>query len=690
MQLKKHPRFTQSLRFKLLLASLTLFLIPWAGYHYLSEMEASLRQAQETLLLNRAEIVANMLATDSSNWLTDSQAGENISTNSLYVHPLKKQPILDGYAEEWLALKSQSRQFKASASRSDAVSFEWLAGFYADSLYLLIDIHDQQIIYPHTERKLGSGDHLILALPGPSGISRQYHLGTPAPGWINVIEHGTNRPQTAIHGEWQESSQGYRVELKLPRSLANGRLSLAAVDIDQLDAKPDGIASTSGWNKNHNLAHLVMPTMQADRLLQGLDSTNHRYSILNRARQVLGRHGSIQPIINNTHTLISRILSLLTSTPEGSADDLREGAGQLDGPEIRRALSGDGAVNRYKLSGTKALVLAAAYPIKIDQHITGIVVVEQSTQKILLLQQSALERLFYISLILFIVTGGTLLLFASSLTRRITLLNRKYNQAVSKDGRIIEEVATVIDGDELAELDRSFSVVLKRSKDYTGYLESMASRLAHEFRTPLTIVQTSLENIQTDNNPTQGAPYIQHALEGTHRLNLILTRLREASRLEQSLQNTERVKVDILALCKALYDGYVITYPDIEIECRIPTHQIWIDVSPDLISQALDKLISNAVDFHRPRTAIKIELDTENSNKILIKVKNQGPQIPEIDQSKIFDSMVSRRKNSDQQQTHLGLGLYLVRLIAEFHQGKAWAINEVDGVCFVIDLPNKC
>ncbi|MCU7945604.1 MAG: hypothetical protein KZQ72_02980, partial [Candidatus Thiodiazotropha sp. (ex Cardiolucina cf. quadrata)] len=134
----------------------------------------------------------------------------------------------------------------------------------------------------------------------------------------------------------------------------------------------------------------------------------------------------------------------------------------------------------------------------------------------------------------------------------------------------------------------------------------------------------------------------------------------------------------------------VITYPDIEIECRMPTHQIWIDVSPDLISQALDKLISNAVDFHRPRTAIKIELDTENSNKILIKVKNQGPQIPEIDQPKIFDSMVSRRKNSDQQQTHLGLGLYLVRLIAEFHQGKAWAINEVDGVCFAIDLPNKC
>jgi signal transduction histidine kinase len=49
--------------------------------------------------------------------------------------------------------------------------------------------------------------------------------------------------------------------------------------------------------------------------------------------------------------------------------------------------------------------------------------------------------------------------------------------------------------------------------------------------------------------------------------------------------------------------------------------------------------------------------------------------------------MESRRKGNDN-QIHLGIGLYLVRLIAEFHRGEAWVKNESDGVCFTIILPS--
>ncbi|PVV27263.1 MAG: hypothetical protein B6D79_03315, partial [gamma proteobacterium symbiont of Ctena orbiculata] len=107
---KTKLHFTQTLRFKLLLASFSLILIPWAGYQYLSEMEASLRQAQETLLLNRADIVANMLATNISS-LDVPTADETAQNPTLYVHPLTNPTDIDGYAEEWLKLKPQSRQF---------------------------------------------------------------------------------------------------------------------------------------------------------------------------------------------------------------------------------------------------------------------------------------------------------------------------------------------------------------------------------------------------------------------------------------------------------------------------------------------------------------------------------------------------------------------------------------------------
>ncbi|MCG8081268.1 MAG: ATP-binding protein, partial [Candidatus Thiodiazotropha taylori] len=107
----------------------------------------------------------------------------------------------------------------------------------------------------------------------------------------------------------------------------------------------------------------------------------------------------------------------------------------------------------------------------------------------------------------------------------------------------------------------------------------------------------------------------------------------------------------------------------------------------ELISQALDKLISNAVDFHQPDTPIRIELHRHGEDRVRIDVVNRGARLDERTQQNLFKSMHSRRASSSDQQPHLGLGLYLVRLIAEFHQGRVSAENLADGVCFSMQLP---
>ncbi|MEW8431644.1 MAG: histidine kinase, partial [gamma proteobacterium symbiont of Ctena orbiculata] len=111
-------------------------------------------------------------------------------------------------------------------------------------------------------------------------------------------------------------------------------------------------------------------------------------------------------------------------------------------------------------------------------------------------------------------------------------------------------------------------------------------------------------------------------------------------------------------------------------------------LSPDLISQAIDKLVGNAIDYHQPGSAIVIEVENDPNEAVHIKVKNKGPRIAENDMSRLFYAMESKREKNDN-QIHLGLGLYLVRLIAEFHEGSARVENEADGVCFVITLPHK-
>ncbi|MCG7981129.1 MAG: ATP-binding protein [Candidatus Thiodiazotropha lotti] len=688
------PGFLRSLRFKLLLASLTLLLIPWAGYQYLQGMEQTLREAQQQLLMNRTEIIANLLAVQSVKWLAQQPVNAGI-TPSLYAFPLNNPPVIDGYADEWLSLKPQAESFNSVGSQKRKLSLDWLAGFHDNDLYLLLEVRDQQLSYPPNEQNLAAGDHLILALPGDGGDTRQLRLGTPAPGWVHVQEQDNARPIPGLSGEWQETDAGYRVELRLPRHLTAGRISVAVIDYDQAAQKPAVKLATSGLQRNTGLAYLTLPTPEVETLLRGLADNTHRYTLLNPQRQVIGRHGVVHRANHELESLPQRLISLILAEDQAEPFSERERLGRLDGPEIRQALSGEGAVYRYQAAGTNLTMLSSAYPIRVNGEIMAALVVEQSSQEILILQQSAIEDLLLISLGLFIVTGGSLLLLASSITSRITRLSGKYQQAVSPDGRLLKPITASRQKDELGQLDASLSAVLKRTKEYSHYLESMASRLAHEFRTPLSVIRSSLENLeaeiganpQSDEQTSAALLYAKRAQEGTHRLNQILTRLREATRLEQSLQQTEVVETDLTMLIQGLSQGYSDSYQSISFETNVPADAINSQVSPELICQAMDKLVSNAVDFHRTGSPIRIELDSAKANRVTISVINQGPTLDERTQQNLFRSMSSHRSSSADQQPHLGLGLYLVRLIAEFHHGMVWAVNLPDGVSFTMELP---
>lgn len=682
------PRFLNSLRFKLVVASLTLLAIPWVGYRYLQQTEETLRQAQEELLLSRAEVVAGLLAASLPETRAPLLRETSTTHPSLYVHPLPQPIAVDGYPGDWRDLLTQARRYRASETSPEAISFELLAGYHGADLFLLIRTRDQSLSYPPTETELTRGDHLLLALPGEGNSSRQYLIGTTAPGWVRVTRAHDGAREHAIRGEWQENPKGYTVELRIPLAMTQQRLSLAAVDMTGPGGPVRGIASTAGWQARSQLGKLVIPNLPSETLLQGLDNRRHRYTILNPQRQVVGRHGNLGAATPAPDDLTQRLLTLLLSTPGREAKDTREHGGRMDGPEIRQALNGAGAVHRYHFAGNRVNTLSAAYPLRDGDNLAGVILVEQTTGNILLLRQQALERLIGVSLTLFLITGGVLFLLASWLTRRIARLNRKFNRAVSHDGRVVETVDGGSDSDELGALDRSFTRVLQRLQAYNRYLEQMASRLAHEFRTPLAMVQSSLENLQADDTPESRIRYAERALEGTQRLHLILNRLREATRLEQTLQTAEPIPLRIAEHCHSLCEGYRIGHPDIHIEYEAPDSAIEVLAAPELISQALDKLLANAIDFHTPGTPIRMAVARMNTRRVRIQVDNQGPPLPPAMEQALFQSMVSVREQPGE-EPHLGLGLYLVRLILEFHQGRALAENIPGGVRFSLELPGE-
>ena len=120
--------------------------------------------------------------------------------------------------------------------------------------------------------------------------------------------------------------------------------------------------------------------------------------------------------------------------------------------------------------------------------------------------------------------------------------------------------------------------------------------------------------------------------------------------------------------------GYRDAFPAARFELDTPPDACFMRGAPDLIVQMLDKLVENAVDFCPPSGLITVRLARVGQQLRAQRVANDGPPIPEAMLGRLFESLFEHREGHDD-RPHFGLGLYIVRLIAEFHGGSARAAN---------------
>ena len=333
-------------------------------------------------------------------------------------------------------------------------------------------------------------------------------------------------------------------------------------------------------------------------------------------------------------------------------------------------------------------MLSAAYPIYIDNEVMGAVIAEETTNGIRTLRNRALERLFNIILLVMGVGTLSLFLFASSISSRIRKLRDQAEKAIDSQGRVKASLQGSKDRDEIGDLSRSFANIVGRLAQYTHYLENMSSRLSHELRTPVAVVRSSLEHLSLKTHDQDTQKYLDRAQEGVNRLNMILNNMSEATRLEQSIQSNEPEPFELQKIINGCMQGYQLTYPHHTFKLTICDSPIPMMGAPEFIAQLLDKLINNALEFSLIDSCISVSL-AKHDNEAVLTVTNKGPLLPEGISEHIFDSMVSIRSQQLQQQPHLGLGLYIVRLVCDYHDGSVIAENtpQQDGVIFTIRLP---
>ena len=445
------------------------------------------------------------------------------------------------------------------------------------------------------------------------------------------------------------------------------------------------------------------PATEVAEILRGLSRTTMRIWVIDRELDVLARAGSLrrppapeEPLPDGPAGLWRRIERALLGPLyrrllQQPTEDFDEAAAErtlVDAREVTGALAGIPVVERRTTPDRRAVIVTAAHPIWVGDDVRGAVLVEETTNAITVERNRAFERLFGIVLAALLAGATALGLFASRLTARIRRLRDEAERAIDRDGRVVGTLAASAAGDEIGDLSRSFASVLARLSQYASYQQNMAGRLSHELRTPIAVVRSSLENLHAQPLPEEAQVYLERAQGGIVRLDAILTRMAEATRLEHSLGDAERSAVDLVRLAGACAEGYRAAYPQCRIDGPEPGPALVVDGNADLLAQMLDKLVANAVEFSAPGAIVRIWVERDASAAVL-RVDNEGPPLPAGMEARLFDSMVSVRKGEAGSVPHLGLGLYIVRLIAAFHGGSARAANRADGrgVVVTVTLP---
>lgn len=197
--------------------------------------------------------------------------------------------------------------------------------------------------------------------------------------------------------------------------------------------------------------------------------------------------------------------------------------------------------------------------------------------------------------------------------------------------------------------------------------EDLIRVLAHDLRAPLTPLRGHLNLLRRRAQQDDRSEDLRHVAEaeaGVLRLNVMISDLLDAGRLDQGLFSVEPQPINLATLARET--AATLRSPEAEIDVRAPD-DLTIQADPQRVRQALENLLANALRHTPPGVPVTLEVARETRDGktwAVLTVQDAGPGIPPDLLPTIFERFAAGPGSPG-----LGLGLYLARGIAEAHGG---------------------
>ncbi|MBN1605118.1 MAG: HAMP domain-containing protein [Polyangiaceae bacterium] len=364
------------------------------------------------------------------------------------------------------------------------------------------------------------------------------------------------------------------------------------------------------------------------------------------------------------------------------------GSSPVEGPavplerrtELRHALEGKRATATRLRARPPAVLLFLAEPIRQAREVLGAVYVTRSTQPVLDELHRIRSGLLGVLGLAVLCTAIATLVLGWTLTRPIERLARAARRIAAGQPEVALPAGG---GGEFTELSRALGDMTEQLQARHRYISEFAADVAHEFKSPLTSIRGAAELLEEGaaDDPGTRARFLRNIRLDTERLDQLVSRLLDLSRIESSEEPLAAVSLDALvrqAVERSDSPDPAIEYPGTPEPCLVQAR-------PRDLETALLNLLDNALRYSPPGVFVAVEIRTRDEpRQIGISVTDRGPGIPIEQQSRIFERFFT---------THLdgggtGLGLSIVQSVARAHGGSVEVDSEPGrGSTFVLWLP---
>lgn len=294
-----------------------------------------------------------------------------------------------------------------------------------------------------------------------------------------------------------------------------------------------------------------------------------------------------------------------------------------------------------------------------------------------------------ISLLLAFLGG---LIFNRMTTRRIDIIN-EHCRIIRDKGDLSLRVPNSRPDDEYGLLTANLNAMLDNIDEGVQNIQAVSDDVAHDLRTPLSRLKYNLESSLADPKATPASlkSNIEAARDETDILLDTFSAILRISQLQSGQRKLKFRDFDLLALVETFHEAYAPSAEDAGhvMHLRTTSKSCIINGDKEMVGQLISNLIENALHHAKGpdlrQLVLTLALDC-GPNSVMLSVEDNGRGIEKADQGKVFDKFF--RGDYSRQDSGNGLGLALVKAVADLHKADIELVDMNPGVSFLITFPH--